>query len=79
MTLWVGIWPIVGGVITGGMTAAETLTIKVPDAVSGGELLSETMTVIEACPVGWFDAGVQVIKPVVKLMFAPAGAPLPSV
>ena len=53
----------------------ETLTIKVPDAVSGGELLSETMIVIEACPVGWFDAGVQVIKPVVKSMLRPCRCP----
>ena len=69
---------MVGGAFEGWMVG-ETATVNVPVAVSGGDLLSETMIVIEVLPVGWFDAGVQVNKPVVKPMLAPDGAPLPSV
>jgi len=60
---------------TGGSTGM--FTVKVPDVVCGVDSLSETMIVNEAGPVGWFDAGVQVSTPVVGLIRAPEGAPVP--
>ena len=60
-----------GGTTT---TAAETFTVRVAEAVSGGELVSDAMIVIATGPAGRFEAGVQVNTPVVGLMLAPAGA-----
>jgi hypothetical protein len=70
-TFGVGMLEIVGG------ETVLTWTVKVVEAVSGGELLSATVTVNVYGPVAWFDAVGQVRMPVLGSICAPEGAPAP--
>ena len=64
-----------GTVRTGGVFSSRTTTRKLLVALSGGEPLSVTPTMMRAVPGPCASVGVQVNTPVTGSMVAPAGAP----